>query len=114
MEKRKYRKILFYKDYFENFFVSQRDKVKDKILWTLELIEDIYKVPETYLKYVEDTDGLYEIRVQQGNDIFRIFCFFDQEKIIVITNGFQKKAQKTLKKEIAKALKIKMEYEHEK
>ena len=74
--KQKYRKIVFYKNYFQKFFVLQRDKVKDKIIWTFELIEEIQKVPETYLKHIENTDGLFEIRVQQGSDIFRIFCFF--------------------------------------
>ncbi len=82
--------------------------------WTLELIEDLQRVPETYLKHIENTDGLYEIRVQQASDIFRIFCFFDQEKLVVLTNGFQKKTQKTPKKEIELAIKIKEEYENEK
>ena len=103
-EKQKYRTIIFYKDYFQDFFVKQRDKVRDKIIWTLELIEDIQKIPETYLKHMENTDGLYEIRVQQGSDIFRIFCFFDQGQLVILMNGFQKKSPKTPKKEINKAL----------
>ena len=112
--KNKQRTIIFYKDYFEEFFVKQREKVKVKIIWTLELIEELERVPETYLKHLENTDGLYEIRVQQGSDIFRIFCFFDQGQLIILTNGFQKKTQKTPKKEIEKAIKIKNEYENEK
>ena len=95
------------------FFVKQREKVQDKITWTIEIIEELEKIPETYLKHIEDTNGLYEIRVKQGSDIFRIFCFFDKGKLIIITNGFQKKGQKTPKKEIEKALKIKKEYEDE-
>ena len=71
-------------------------------------------MPEDYLKHMEGTDGLYEIRVQQGSDIFRIFCFFDKGQLIVLANGFQKKTQKTPKSEIEKALKIKKEYETEK
>ncbi len=114
MDKQKIRTIVFYKDYFEEFFVKQRDKVKDKIIWTLELIQELERVPETYLKHIENTDGLYEIRVQQGSDIFRIFCFFDEGKLIIVTNGFQKKTQKAPKKEIEKAIKIKNEYESEK
>jgi phage-related protein len=84
------------------------------IVWTFNLVEDLQRVPETYLKHIESTNGLYEIRVQQGSDIFRIFCFFDQGQLIVLTNGFQKKTQKTPKKEIELALKIKAEYEVEK
>ena len=106
--------IIVYKNYFREFFEKQRDKVKDKIIWTFDLIEAIPKVPETYLKHIEGTDGLYEIRVQLGSDIFRIFCFFDEGQLVVLANGFQKKTQKTPKKEINKALKIKEEYESEK
>jgi len=113
MEK-KHRTIIFYKDYFQNFFVKQRNKVKDKIIWTFSLIEELPRVPETYLKHIESTDGLYEIRVQSGSDIFRIFCFFDRGQLVVVISGFQKKDQKTPKKEIEKALKIKEEYENEK
>ena len=57
---------------------------------------------------------MYEIRVQVGSDIFRIFCFFDEGQLVVIANGFQKKSQKTPQKEIEMALKIKAEYENEK
>ena len=113
VEKQKFRTIIFYKDYFESFFVKQREKVKLKILWTLDMIEEVQRVPETYLQHMENTDGLYEVRVQQGSDIFRIFCFFDKGKLVVIINGFQKKSQKTPKKEIERALKIKEEYEND-
>ena len=113
-KKNKYRSIIFYKNHFETFFSNQKQKVKDKIIWTFELIEELHKVPETYLKHIENTIGLYEIRVQQGSDIFRIFCFFDEGKLVVLANGYQKKSRKTSKKEIDKALKIKQEYESEK
>ncbi|WP_317195685.1 type II toxin-antitoxin system RelE/ParE family toxin [Pontibacter aydingkolensis] len=88
--------------------------MRDKIIWTLDLIEELERIPEAYLKHLENTHGLYEIRVQQGNDIFRIFCFFDEGKLVVLANGFQKKTQKTPTKEIERALKIKGEYESEK
>ena len=101
-QKKKYRKVIFYKDYFEKFFVIQSAKVKAKIIWTIELIEEIDRVPETYLKHIESTPGLYEIRVK-----------FDKGKLIVLTNGFQKKTKKTPKQEIEIALRIKEEYEHE-
>ncbi|MGV3538964.1 MAG: type II toxin-antitoxin system RelE/ParE family toxin [Rufibacter sp.] len=109
--KKKHRNIIFFKEYFEEFFIKQRDKVKDKIIWTFDLIENLPRVPETYLKHIENTEGLFEIRVQQGSDIYRIFCFFDQGQLVVLANGFQKKTQKTPKNEIERALKIKEEYE---
>lgn len=112
--KQKYRKITFYKDYFQKFFDKQSKKVKAKIVWTIELVEELQIVPETYFKHIKNTDGLYEIRVQQGSDIFRIFCFFDQGQLVVLINSYQKKTQKTPKKEIELALKLKAEYENEK
>ena len=114
MRNGKYRQIVFYKEYFQEFFVKQSEKVKAKIVWTLELIQEIQRIPETYLKHIENTEGLYEIRVQNGSDIFRIFCFFDKGKLVILVNGFQKKTQKTPKKEIELALKIKLEYENKK
>ncbi|MBP8155868.1 MAG: type II toxin-antitoxin system RelE/ParE family toxin [Leadbetterella sp.] len=110
----KIRTTIFYKNYFREFFEKQRDKVKAKIIWTLDLIEEVDRIPETYLKHLENTNGLYEVRVQLGSDIFRIFCFFDDGQLVVLANGFQKKTQKTPQKEIDKALKIKAEYESEK
>jgi len=112
-QNQKHRRITFYKNYFQDFFDQQSKKVKAKIIWTLELVEELQRVPETYLKHIENADGLYEIRVQMGGDIFRIFCFFDHGQLVVLANGFQKKTQKTPKKEIEKALKIKSEYELE-
>jgi phage-related protein len=110
----KIRTIVFYKEYFQDFFSEQKDKVKDKIIWTLTLIEEIERVSGHYLKHIEGTDGLYEIRIQLGTDIFRIFCFFDSGKLIIIISGFQKKTQKTPIREIEKALKIKQDYESDK
>jgi phage-related protein len=109
----KLRTVNLYKNYFTDFYQKQKQKVKDKILWTFRIIETQKQIPTDYLKYMEGTDGLYEIRVQQGSDIFRIFCFFDEGNLIVLANGFQKKTQKTPKSEIEKALKIKKEYEQE-
>lgn len=114
MSEIKLRTITLYKEYFSYFYEKQKQKVKDKILWTFRIIETLQQIPTDYLKHLEGTDGLYEIRVQQGSDIFRIFCFFDEGKIVVLANGFHKKTQKTPKSEIEKALKIKKEYETEK
>mgnify|MGYP000905686455 FL=1 len=111
--KRKYRTAIFYKDYFEKFFIEQTEKVKAKIIWTIELIEELERIPEIYLKHIESTDGLYEIRIKMAGEIYRIFCFFDRGKLIILANGFHKKTQKTPTKEIERALKIMEEYENE-
>ena len=80
----------------------------------MKLIEDLDRIPEVYFKHLENTVGLYEIRVQSGTNIFRIFCFFDNNNIVVVGHGFQKKTQKTPPKEIERAEQIKIEYYEEK
>ena len=109
-EIKKYRTVITYKAYFEEFLTKQKQKVREKIFWTFLLIEEVHQIPDTYLKHLEGTNGLYEIRIQLASDIFRIFCFFDEGKLVVLANGFQKKTQKTPKQEITKALKIMEEY----
>ncbi len=106
----KKRELNFFKDYFEKFYDNQTMKVQRKILWTLRIIEDIDRIPEIYLKHLKNTSGLYEIRVQVGSNIFRIFCFFDRDNIVVIGHGFQKKSQKTPKQQIERAEQIRKEY----
>ena len=106
----KKRDLYFFKDYFEKFHEKQSLKVKKKILWTLKIIEELDQIPEIYLKHLKNTSGLYEIRIQVGSNIFRIFCFFDIDNIIVIGHGYQKKSQKTPKQQIERAEQIKREY----
>ena|SRR4030043_2378073 len=109
MNGKQIREVIFYGDYFWEFYYKQSRKVKDKINWTIGLLKFLQIIPEKYLRHIEETD-LYEIRVSFGNNIFRIFCFFDKDRLVIILNGFQKKTQKTPKKEIDRALRLKQEY----
>ena len=104
------RQIIYYKHYFEEFFDEQTEKVKGKIDDVLYLISVVDRVPKKFLDHMEGADGLYEIRIEFGSNIFRIFCCFDEGRIVVLFNGFQKKKQKTPKSEIEKAEKLKAEY----
>ena len=99
---------------FWTFYNKQTKKVQARILWTIRLIRDIPFVPEKYFKHLTGTDGIYEIRVSSGSDIFRIFCFFDEGKLIILINGFQKKTQKTPVEEIERAKKLKQKYYEDK
>lgn len=110
----KVRNVIAYKHYFIDFVKSLSEKMQDKIIKTIEYIEILQMVPEKYLKHIEGTKGLYEIRAKFSSDIVRVFCFFDGEKLVVLLSGFQKKAQKTPKNEIDKALKLMQEYFNEK
>ena len=104
------RREIVYTTYFQKFFAEQERKVQDKIVKILDIIEQLERIPETYLKYIVETNGLYEIRVQLGRRIFRIFCFFDGDMVVILLTGFQKKTQKTPLREIQKALILKQEY----
>jgi putative component of toxin-antitoxin plasmid stabilization module len=104
------RELVFYRHYFHEFFDRQSDKVKGKIDYVLFLMTHAERVPEKFLMHLEGQKGLYEIRVEVGSNIYRIFCCFDKGKIVVLFNGFQKKKQKTPKAEIEFAIKLMNEY----
>ncbi len=104
------RELIFYRHYFQEFFDIQTEKGKEKIDYVLFVLTHADRVPEKFLKHIEDQKGLYEIRIEVGSNIFRIFCCFDKGKIVVLFNGFQKKAQKTPKTEIELAIKLMNEY----
>jgi len=104
------REIRFYEKYFIDFYLSLDLSVQEKIEYVFKVIRTVDMIPQKFLKHIEGTDGLYEIRVKVGSDIYRVFCCFDAGRIVMLFNGFQKKSQKTPKKEINKALKIKQDY----
>lgn len=110
----KVREVIVYKHYFDEFLKAQQPKVRDKIIKILDIIEQVDRIPSTYLKYMEGTNGLFEVRVQFGSNIFRIFCFFDGNKFVVLLTGFQKKTQKTPPEEINRAVRLMEEYYEEK
>ena len=110
----KIRKVIAYKDYFEDFLEKQPMKVQDKIFKVIEAIETLERVPKNYLKAITGTKGLYEARISLASNIWRVFCFFDEEKLVILLNGFTKKTQKTPKKEIDKALRLMADYYNEK
>ncbi len=107
---RKKRDIIFYKQYFTKFFAEQPILVREKIAYVFKIVRTVEKIPRKFLKHLADTEGLYEIRIEVNSNAYRIFCCFDKGKLVVLFNAFQKKAQKTDKKEIRKALKLKDEY----
>lgn len=110
----KAREVITYKEYFDDFFNAQPQKVRDKIIKILDIIEQVERIPATYLKYIDGTNGLFEVRVQLGSNIFRISCFFDSNKFVILLTGFQKKTQKTPPTEITRAVRLMNEYYEEK
>ena len=109
-----YRKVYAYKKYFLDFYEKLDAGAKKKTEWVLRLLETVENIPVKYFKHIEGIKGLYEVRVEYQGNIYRIFSFFDEGKLIVLGNAFQKKSRKTPKNQISKALKIKEEYLSEK
>ncbi len=108
------RKTYVYGTEFWDFYNSQRPEVQCKIDWVIGLVRTLRMIPEKFFKHLEGTEGLFEIRIKLGSDIFRILCFFDEGNLIILLNGFQKKTDKTPKNEIEKAEHLKKRYYEEK
>lgn len=102
------RTIKTFGGYFEAFISSLLERVVQKIDFGLTLLRTLERLPAKHMKYVED--GLYELRTEYEGNIYRTFFIFDGNRVIVLFNGFQKKGQKTPRKEIDKAKRIKEEY----
>lgn len=114
MDRKIIRNIFYYKKYYLDFFEQLKPEVKRKFNWTLLLIATIDRIPVKYFCHMEGTTGLYEVRVEVGSDIYRVFSFFDKGQLVILINGFTKKSQKTPIKEIELAEKLKKQYFDEK
>lgn len=109
------REIKFYRSSsgrcpIEDYLDSLSGKQVKKVAWVLQIIEELEVVPTKYLKKLVNTDDIWEVRIQLGNNIFRLLGFFEDEQLVILTNGFTKKEQKTLKNEIELAEQRKKEY----
>ena len=102
------RKILTYGGYFEAFMATLKEKEQEKIQYGLLLLKSQDRLSKKFVKHIRD--GVYELRTEYGGNIYRVFFIFDDGQIVVLFNGFQKKTQKTPKKEISKAERIRQEY----
>jgi phage-related protein len=84
----------------EEFLDSLGPKQAQKVLWVLRAVDELPRVPEQYFKKLVGTDGLWEIRADLGGDAFRLLGFFDDGRLIILTNGFAKKTRKTPPREL--------------
>ncbi|MBQ2243726.1 MAG: type II toxin-antitoxin system RelE/ParE family toxin [Bacteroidales bacterium] len=102
------RRIITFGRYFNEFLEGLTAKEREKVDYGLVLLKTQDRLPAKFVKHLRD--GLYELRTEYNGNIYRVFFIFDEGKIVVLFNGFQKKRQKTPAGEITKALKIKEEY----
>ena len=104
------RVLVYFRHYFKEFFEAQNERVQDKINNVLFLVSHSTWIPGKFFEHIEGSEGLYCIRIEFNSNIYRVFCCFDEGRIIVLFNGFQNKSRKTPGFEIDKALTIKKEY----
>lgn len=97
-----------FEDHFWEFYNSQTKAVQTKIDYVLHVVISAVQIPQKFFKHVED--GIFEIRIKSGSDIFRIFCFFDEGKLVILLHGFTKKDQKLPRNEIEKAKRLRTNY----
>lgn len=88
------------------------EKEQEKIQYGLLLLKSQDRISKKFVRLIKE--GLYELRTEYAGNIYRVFFIFDDGKIVVLFNGFQKKTQKTPQKEIEKALRIKEAYYEDK
>jgi phage-related protein len=108
------REIFYYENYYENFFAELSQKTRLKFNWTLNLLATMEWVPEKYFRSLKGSQGLFEIRVEESSNIYRVFCFFDEGSVVILVNGFRKKTNKTPRNEIELAQRLRKKYYHEK
>lgn len=108
------REIIFYKNHFELFYKRLPGKVRKKVDYVLYMISVTEHIPSKFFKSIENANGLFEVRIEYGSNIYRVFCCFETGRLLVLFNGFQKKSQRTPNNELEKAKQILDEYFNEK
>ena len=102
------RTLIPYKNFFWDFYNPLDKKLKDKVDYVLQIIISVERISTKFFKHLDD--GIYEIRIEYKSDIYRIFSFFDEGRLIILLHGIQKKTQKTPRKELDRAKKLRKEY----
>ena len=103
MKKEFVRKVVVFEDHFKEFRKTLDRETLKKLYQVLTLIMMVKSIPVKFLKAIRGRPGLFEIRVEQGNNIYRVFCCFDEGNLVILFNGFQKKTQKTPIEQLDKA-----------
>lgn len=94
----------------KDFLLNLDTKMRAKMLRIIDLLE--VNGPMVRMPYSEALgNGLFEIRIKQGTDIFRVLYFFTAGRKIILTNGFVKKTQRVSVREINLAQAYRQDYE---
>jgi phage-related protein len=94
-----------------DFLKTLPNKDQVKILREIDLLEQYgFSLGMPYIKKMKDSDGLWELRIKQSSNNYRVFYFSFTDNKFVLLHGFKKKTQKTPKKEIELALRRKQDF----
>ena len=109
------REILFYKTQsgaspIEDFIDDLNARQAQKVTWVLRLIEELDQIPKQYFKKLSGTDNIWEVRVKDGKEIFRLLGFWKDSKFIILVHAFKKKSQQIKKSDLKLAERRKREY----
>lgn len=110
MKKEFVRRVVVFEDHFREFRKSLDRETLKKLYQVITLIMMVEVVPSRFLKAIEGRKGLHEIRVENGGNIYRVFCCFDEGNLVILFNGFQKKTQKTPSSQLDKAESLMKKY----
>jgi phage-related protein len=94
----------------EEFLDSLPAKQAQKVVWALQLVEEMERVPSQYFKKLSGTEDLWEVRAQHGGDMFRLLGFLDGPRLVVLVSGFAKKTEKVPRQELALAEERRRDY----
>ena len=104
------RKIIAFGTYYHDFMSTLSENESRKVKYILALLEREDRLPVKFIKHIKEHGNLYELRMKFESNIYRVFFIFDNDRVVVLFHGFQKKTQKTPQGEIEKALRIREEY----
>jgi len=102
------RKIDTYKNYFLDFITSLEGNVARKIYYSLDILKTQQLISKKFVEHIRE--GVYELKAEYEGNIYRVFFCFDEGRVVILFNGFQKKTPKTPENEIQKAIQLKNEY----
>ncbi len=108
------RHVFVFQNHFKEFRRTLDKDTLKKLYQVLTLIMTVEVIPARFMRAIKGRKGLYEIRVENGNNIYRVFCCFDEGNLVILFNGFQKKTQKTPKGLLDKAELLMKEYYEQK
>ncbi len=89
--------------------LSKKDQAK--MLREIELLGEFgFSLGAPHVKKLKGAEDIWELRIKQGSNSYRVFYFTLSDMKFVLLNAFQKKGPRTPKAEINRAISYKKMY----